>query len=239
MGLLAADLKNMVYDIFEIDSFKSKMGDDRDIVTLAFSVKEKEAAKDLENFLEKGYDFILDADATAGEQSDGTYKVFVELERNRHIPDQIMEIADGVCKLSDCEGLKYRYYKDFKSKDLTTDAISEEIPLDNNTYDILVSENTLNNYKNFFNKSYLEESYMTGNVLTLKKIYADPLQFKIIDFGDTVLTIKNITETINTNDFAEVIFLSKYLGDYNITKFGNKFSLDNEGSTLVVERLQK
>tara|TARA_E500000178_G_scaffold329370_1_gene360242 strand:+ start:3315 stop:4034 length:720 start_codon:yes stop_codon:yes gene_type:complete len=239
MGLLAGDLKNMVYDIFEIDSFKSKMGDDRDIVTLAFSVKEKEAAKDLENFLEKGYDFILDADATAGEQSDGTYKVFVELERNRHIPDQIMEIADGVCKLSDCEGLKYRYYKDFKSKDLTTDAISEEIPLDNNTYDILVSENTLNNYKNFFNKSYLEESYMTGNVLTLKKIYADPLQFKIIDFGDTVQTIKNITETINTNDFAEVIFLSKYLGDYNITKFGNKFSLDNEGSTLVVERLQK
>lgn len=239
MGLLAGDLKNMVYDIFEIDSFKSKMGDDRDIVTLAFSVKEKEAAKDLENFLEKGYDYILDADATAGEQSDGTYKVFVELERNRHIPDQIMEIADGVCKLSDCEGLKYRYYKDFKSKDLTTDAISEEIPLDNNTYDILVSENTLNNYKNFFNKSYLEESYMTGNVLTLKKIYADPLQFKIIDFGDTVQTIKNITETINTNDFAEVIFLSKYLGDYNITKFGNKFSLDNEGSTLVVERLQK
>ena len=43
----------------------------------------------------------------------------------------------------------------------------------------------------------------------------------------------------DTNDFAEVIFLCKYLGDYNITKFGNKFSLDNNGSTLVVERLQR
>ena len=53
MGLRASDLKNMVYDIFEIDSFKSKMGDDKDIVTLAFSVREREAAKDLENFLEK------------------------------------------------------------------------------------------------------------------------------------------------------------------------------------------
>jgi|TARA_A200000159_G_scaffold162091_1_gene185248 hypothetical protein len=239
MGLLAADLKNMVYDIFEIDSFKSKMGDDRDIVTLAFSVKEKEAAKDLENFLEKGYDFVLDADATAGEQSDGTYKVFVEMERNSHIPDQIMEIADGVCKLADCEGLKYRYYKDFTSKDLSADAISEEVPLDNNTYDIIVSETSLNNYKDFFNKSYLEESFMTGDVLTLKKVYADPIQFQVLDFGDTVETIKNITERINTDDFAEVIFLSKYLGDYNITKFGNKFSLDNNGSTLVVERLQK
>jgi hypothetical protein len=80
---------------------------------------------------------------------------------------------------------------------------------------------------------------MTGDVLTLKKVYADPIQFQVKDFGETVETIKNITERINTNDFAEVIFLSKYLGDYNITKFGNKFSLDNNGSTLVVERLQK
>ena len=239
MGLRASDLKNMVYDIFEIDSFKSKMGDDKDIVTLAFSVREKEAAKDLENFLEKGYDFVLDADATAGEQSDGTYKVFVEIERSKHIPEQIMEIADCVCNLADCESLKYRYYKDFKSKELTQDALSEEIPLDSNDYDIGIAETSLNNYKNFFNKSYLEETYMTGDVLTVRKIYADPIQFKVIDFGDTLQTIQNITERVNTNDFAEVIFLCKYLGDYNITKFGNKFSLDNNGSTLVVERLQR
>jgi len=149
-----------------------------------------------------------------------------------------MEIADGVCKLADCESLKYRYYKDFKSKDLTQDALSEEIPLDSNDYDIGIAEASLNNYKNFFNKSYLEETYMTGDVLTVRKVYADPVQFKVIDFGDTLETIQNITERVNTNDFAEVIFLSKYLGDYNITKFGNKFSLDNNGSTLVVERLQ-
>ena len=239
MSLRAGDLVNLIDSVFEVDSFSSKMGDDKNIVTLSFSVQDKQPAEDLSNFLEKGYNFILDADVTAGEQSDGTYKVFVEMERNSHIPDQIMEIADGVCKLADCEGLKYRYYKDFKSKDLSTDSIIEEVPLDNNTYDILISETSLNNYKDFFNKSYLEESFMTGDVLTLKKVYADPIQFQIIDFGDTVETIKNITERINTDDFAEVIFLSKYLGDYNITKFGNKFSLDNNGSTLVVERLQK
>ena len=31
------------------------MGNDRDIVTLAFSVNGKEPATDLENFIEKGY----------------------------------------------------------------------------------------------------------------------------------------------------------------------------------------
>jgi len=239
MGLLKSDLKNMVYDIFEIDSFKSKMGEDKDIVTLAFSVKEKEAANDLMNFLEKGYDFVLDADATPGEQSDGTYKVFVEVERSKHIPEQVMEIADGVCKLSDIESLKFRYYKNFKSKDLTQDSLAEEIPLDSNTYDIKIQETRLNNYKDFFNKSYLEESYMTGDVLTLKKVYAEPIQFRVIDFGETINTIANINERVNTDDFAEIIFLSKYLGDYNITKYGNKLSLDNSNNTLVVERLRK
>ena len=41
MGLRAGDLKAMLFDIFEIDSFKSKMGDDEDIVTLSFSVRDK------------------------------------------------------------------------------------------------------------------------------------------------------------------------------------------------------
>jgi len=64
MGLKANDLKHMLEDIFEIDSYASKMGDDKNIVTLSFSLKDSSAAQDLTNFLEKGYDFILDADAT-------------------------------------------------------------------------------------------------------------------------------------------------------------------------------
>ena len=53
MGLNKGDLRSLVYDIFEIDSFKSKMGDDKNIVVLSFSARTRESAKDLENFLEK------------------------------------------------------------------------------------------------------------------------------------------------------------------------------------------
>ena len=38
------------------------MGDDRDIIVLSFSAK-NEGSKRFENFLEKGYPFVLDADA--------------------------------------------------------------------------------------------------------------------------------------------------------------------------------
>ena len=68
MGSQAGDLIHLVDNILEIDSYKSKMGNDRDIVTLAFSVNGKELTH-LENFIEKGY-LVLD-DVTSGEHDGG------------------------------------------------------------------------------------------------------------------------------------------------------------------------
>ena len=103
MSLREGDLRDMMDNVFEIDSFSSKMGADKDIVTLSFSLKEKAPADDLMNFLERGYGFILDADVTSGEQSDGTYKVFVELARDNDVHNNILEIIDGVKNLSEIE----------------------------------------------------------------------------------------------------------------------------------------
>ena len=61
MGLKSGDLNNLVYRIFEIDSYKSKMGSDADITVLSFTVYQKQPAVDLVNFIEKGYSFVLDA----------------------------------------------------------------------------------------------------------------------------------------------------------------------------------
>ena len=237
MGLLKNDLKHMVDHIFEIDAYKSKMGDDRDIVTLSFSVKDNSAAEDLEQFIEKGYSFVLDADKTPGEQRDGTYKVFVEMERSHRSYDEIMEIIDGVGKLADVENFKFRYYKDFTSRPLTRENLGEFMPTDPAVYDQKVNESNLSNYKNFFNRSYVEDVNMIDDILTIKKAYADPVHFKYIDFGEKEAILESLEETINVNDFAEIIFLSKYVGDYNITKYGNKLTFENAGKTLVVERI--
>jgi len=237
MGLRAGDLKDLVYHIFEIDSFASKMGDDKNIVTLSFSVKDKAPADDLVGFLESGYSFVLDADATSGEQKDGTYKVFVELQRDRQTNENILEIIDGISKLADLENIKFRYYKNWRSKLVSKEALDEEVPLDPDNYGVKVNESNLENYKNFFNKSYVETVDMMEDIVTIKKAYADPLSFRFVDFGDTVETIESLKESINVNEFAEVIFLSKYIGDYNITKYGNKLTFENAGKTLVLERL--
>ncbi len=233
MGLLKSDLGHLVDTIIEIDSYKSKMGEDSDIVTLAFSVHGNEPAKDLENFIEKGYPFVLDADVTSGEQSDGTYKVFVEMERNKEVPMQIIEIADGVSKLADLEKMRFRYYKNFKSKDLDEENLSASIPVDKQSYEIAINETQYENYKNFFTKSYAESIDMLGETLILKNTYAGPLRFEVTDFGKEIA----LNETINMNDMAEVIFLTKYIGDYNITKYGDTVVLTNEGYNLHLKRI--
>lgn len=232
MGLLKNDLAHMVDNIIEIDSYKSKMGNDADIVTLAFSIHGNEPAKDLENFIEKGYPFVLDADVTSGEQSDGTYKVFVEIERNKDISTNVLEIADGVSKLADVDKMKFRYYKNFKSKDLDEENLSMTIPVDKESYEIAVNETQNENYKNFFSKSYAESIDMIGETLIIKNTYAGPIRFEVTDFGKET----QLDETINMKDMAEVIFLTKYLGDYNITKYGDTIVLTNEGYNLHLKR---
>jgi hypothetical protein len=180
---------------------------------------------------------VLDADKTAGEQADGLYRVFIELERNRHAAEQIMELVDGVGKLAQLEDMKYRYYKNFRSEPITQEALENSIPKNSDEYNNRVTETRMANYKNFFGDSFVEDVDMTGDTLTIKKKYSDPVHFKFVDFGDTQETLNAIKESFNVDDFAEIIFLSKYVGDYNITKYGNKLTFENAGKTLVVERI--
>jgi|TARA_R110000782_G_scaffold220815_1_gene308008 hypothetical protein len=242
MSLQHNDLKDLVDNILEIDSYKSKMGSDKDIVTVAFATKTKESADDLAAFIERGYTFVLDADATAGEQADGTYKVFVEIQRDDGVGEQIMELANGIENLTGMDDVKFRYHKEFRSKSLTLEELTGAIPTDPDLYGVdseILSDmsESMNNYTNFFNKSMVENVTMWGNMLTIKKAWADPVAFKFVEFGPTVETLNNISESFNINGFSEIIFLTKYIGDYNITKYGNKLTFENNEQTLVLERI--
>ena len=72
-GLEQGDLKRLIHPELHIDEFKSKLGDDADVVVASFKVDNKEPANDLVNFIEKGYDWVLDADVSSGEMDDGSY----------------------------------------------------------------------------------------------------------------------------------------------------------------------
>lgn len=238
-NLLSGDLRDLVSNIFEVDNYQSKMGSDKDIVVLSFTVEQSDPAKDLVNFIERGYDFVLDADATPGELSDGRYKVFVEIERNRRIADQIIEVLDGVKKLTNIDNFKFRYHKDFHSQDATLESLQGTIPSDKATYESSMTQESLNNFGNFFNRSYLENISSIDDDLVFQKKYAEPLRMRIKDFGLAEVVYQRVQGKImlESSAVAEVMFLTKYIGNYNITKIGSSFVFENKNFAVVLERV--
>jgi hypothetical protein len=239
MALHTNDLEYLISNIFEVDSYASKMGEDKDVVVLSFTVEDKGPAEDLVNFIERGYDFVLDADATPGELKDGKYKVFVEMERNKHVPEHIMEIVDGVGKLTGIDNFKFRYYKSFTSVPVDEQTLAETIPTSKQDYEVTIKENSLNNFSNFFNRSFIEAINADNEDIVFQKMYSDPLRMRIKGFGTTKAVYESLPGRImlESKDISEVLFLSKYVGNYDITKIGDNFVFENSGYAVILERL--
>ena len=136
-NLEMGDLARLVHDELHIDEYKSKMGTDADVCVVSFKVSGKEPSADLVSFIEKGYDFVLDADVSSGEKEGGDYLVFVELERTDKLPEQIIEIMEDIMNLTEqkIEEWRVRYYKSATDNELTQESLANIIPLTPEAYD--------------------------------------------------------------------------------------------------------
>ena len=131
MTLNKNDLVGLLRTKIHVDEFESKMGKDEDIIVISFKLKYQDPAKDLVNFLEKGYEWILDADVSAGTVSDGSWIVFVETERRPSIARKLIDFLEDVKSLSgnNPEEYTFRYKKDTKYIPLTADSFEDTVPL--------------------------------------------------------------------------------------------------------------
>lgn len=141
-NLEMGDLKRLVHNELHIDEYKSKMGDDADVCVVSFKVSGKEPSADLVSFIEKGYDYVLDADVSSGEKEGGDYLVFVELDRTTEIPLQIMQIMGDLMNLTEqkIEDWRVRYYKSTEDHDLSEDVLEQIIPLSPEDYNLKYSK---------------------------------------------------------------------------------------------------
>ena len=65
---------------------------------------------------------------------------------------------------------------------------------------------------------------MEGDNVHMHKKYGDKLVTKFIDMGWKKEVLENIKESIRLKH-SEIIFLSKYVGDYNITQIWRKIGI--------------
>jgi hypothetical protein len=97
------DLEGMVKPEIHVDEFTSKMGDDDDIIVVSFFVRDPQAAKDLMNWFEKGYDFILDSDRSPGEIKPNRFLVYIEIRRRSTAGAHVQQLLDDLSTLTEFE----------------------------------------------------------------------------------------------------------------------------------------
>lgn len=105
-GLRRNDLKNLVGDVISIDEYNSKIDDSA--IVLAFYVKDRSAAQDLNRFVQKSYVDLLDTDISPAPDVKGYYMVFVELPLNLKIADAIQNILRDVGSLAGIDKWRMR-----------------------------------------------------------------------------------------------------------------------------------
>ena len=236
MSLKPKDLENFVNEIFTIDSFKSKMGKDDKVAVVAFEVTDREPAKDLMNFIEKGYEFVLDADISSGENTKGKYDVFVEIERDHHLTKNIKKLLDDVSKIAGIDEWKYRYYKGVESKEFTEDA---EIPATSDEYTATIERYRQGELDRFFNRGTTEQKYVKDNVIEFGKHAAGKIRMEEIDEGSVldITTKYKGAIKLESASMSEVFFLTKFFGNYNIYKIDENFFFTNGSKLKVLKRL--
>jgi len=239
MSLQPNDLANYVNEIFTIDSYKSKMGKDKEIAVLAFEVQDQEPAKDLMNFIEKGYEFVLDSDVSTGENRKGKYNVFVEMERNRRLPERIFDILEEVSKLTGITEWKYRYYKNVESKTFNVETAQQEIPLNGDAYQTMIEDYNQTELNRFFNKGATEQRYVKENVIEFGRHASGKVRMEIVEEGSTeeILTKYAGAVGLDESSMSEVLFLTKFMGNYNIQKIGENLFFTNGVRTKVMKRI--
>ena len=225
-GLKAGDLEGVVSPRFSIDQYKSKMGDDKNITVLAFTVDSSAPARDLERFAETGFKQVLDADATPGTLEDGKYKVFVEFARTPDVLRHIVEFLDDLKKLTNLESFEYTYRKNENPTIVSLDSLSETVPTTPEAYTQGIQELKTNEAKKFFDTYNMIECKLNENVLSFKKQGShDTLKFELHQIGNTQDILKESKAfAIDMDSMAECTHLTKYFGPYDITKTTeNKF----------------
>jgi len=135
-GLDYHDLVGQVVPKLTVDEYAAKMGDDKDVVTLTFIVKSKQAAVDLVDWFEKGYDFILDASLSDGEIEVGKWLIFVEMDRRFKVPERIVEILDDLKTLTDIPLKDWEVEVDGESYDANEKVLRQVIIVNPNEYTI-------------------------------------------------------------------------------------------------------
>jgi hypothetical protein len=237
-GLKAGDLDGVVSKRFSVDQFKSKMGEDRNIMVLAFTVDGMAPAKDLERFAESGFKEVLDADATPGTLEDGKHRVFIEFARVESVDQHIRKFLDDLKNLANIDIFEFTYHKNVTPFEASAKNLADMLPRTAIAYTQKINGMKLESTQTFFDKFQMLEFKLDNNIIEITKRNADTLRFELHAFGQTSMIMNEIKAfRLDESAMSECMFLTKYFGPYQITKTNeDRFIFSKGGESALMSK---
>jgi hypothetical protein len=133
-GLGYKDMDGLIKPIIHVDEFTSKMGDDDDVIVLSFFLRDPTAAKDLMNWFERGYDFVIDADRSPGEIKTNRYLVFVEIRRRSTAGAHVNRLLEDLSTLTEHDAEDWKMVYDGKEFPFSQEEFEKIVPLSPKAY---------------------------------------------------------------------------------------------------------
>lgn len=105
-GMWKGDLEDIVQPIVSVDEYESKINSTA--IAIGLFVNDKDAADDLNRFIQKSASPIIDADVSPAPDQRGYYIVFAEFQVNDRLAQNIKDLLDEVGHLCNIEDWKMK-----------------------------------------------------------------------------------------------------------------------------------
>ena len=93
-GMRGGDLEDLVLPMMSVDEFVSKVSDDA--MVFGFFVSDKDAANDLNRFIQKSPIKLLDTEVSPAPDQRGFYVLFFEVMRSERLPSIVASVLEEI-----------------------------------------------------------------------------------------------------------------------------------------------
>jgi len=245
MSLKNGDLAGTVLPDVSIDEFKPKAGKEKDVIVVAFYLKDKDPADDLNTFIQRGFIDTLDVEVSPNTDEEGRYLVFVEMSRDDTFPNKFLALLKDVKNLTNDIDWSIRTYysgdKEFKTDDPELFNYVITTPEEYVSKDDFKMNKMKESLDNFFKASYMTNLTIDGKNVTLHGNNLG-ITAEIVDIGDYDIVIGRNFLSESAFGVGQVPYEAKVLqsiiGNCQVLPIGKYLCVSRDSEIMLLQNTQ-